>query len=301
MLTYQKHPQPLALFKSNFNTNMSYLTKPLIEIDDKTAKFLRDFNLGAGILHFIQGLLMIFLSNETTTQVLIGLPNPDIGAGSFSTTIGFENLFEFRLGPVVASFLLLSAIAHFLLVMPRINTWYRENLSRKRNYARWYEYALSSSIMICLIAILSGIADFNLLLLIFVSNALMNLFGLNIEKVNSLRQSIDPNAMTDWTEYVFAVIAGISPWIVVAIYFFTSIDRVDGQVVNGVTLQVPDFVKWIFWTLIVTFNTFAINMFLQYKKIGPWKNYLFGEKVYIIMSLTAKTILAWQVFGGTLR
>jgi hypothetical protein len=42
-------------------------------------------------------------------------------------------------------------------------------------------------------------------------------------------------------------------------------------------------------------------MFLQYKKIGPWKNYLFGENVYIILSLVSKSLLAWQVFAGTLR
>lgn len=42
-------------------------------------------------------------------------------------------------------------------------------------------------------------------------------------------------------------------------------------------------------------------MFLQYKKIGPWKDYLYGERVYIILSLVAKTLLAWQVFAGALR
>jgi len=42
-------------------------------------------------------------------------------------------------------------------------------------------------------------------------------------------------------------------------------------------------------------------MFLQYKKIGPWKNYVYGEYAYIILSLVAKSLLAWQVFAGTLR
>lgn len=40
-------------------------------------------------------------------------------------------------------------------------------------------------------------------------------------------------------------------------------------------------------------------MALQYKKVGPC--YLYGEFVYIILSLVAKTLLAWQVFAGTLR
>ena len=278
---------------------MTELTKPLIEVNEQSRKFLRNFNLGAGILHLIQGIVMVILSNDSMTQVVISLPTPDIANRMFG--VNFENFAELALGPIVASFLFMSAIAHFLLIAPGINTWYTENLKRKRNYARWYEYALSSSVMICLVAVLSGIIDFNILILIFVLNACMNLFGLSMEKHNSLRQSVDPNAPTDWTEYLYGVIAGITPWIVVAVYFFTAIDRVDGQVVEGRTLEVPDFVKWIFWTLIVTFNTFAINMFLQYKKIGPWKNYLFGEKMYIVLSLVAKSLLAWQVWGGTLR
>ena len=46
-------------------------------------------------------------------------------------------------------------------------------------------------------------------------------------------------------------------------------------------------------------NTFSINMILQYKQVGKWKDYLYGERAYIWLSLLAKTCLAWQVFFGT--
>ena len=62
----------------------------------------------------------------------------------------------------------------------------------------------------------------------------------------------------------------------------------------------PTFVYGIIASLFIFFNVFAINMWLQYKKIGPWKNYLVGEKTYIILSLTAKALLAWQVFSAVL-
>jgi hypothetical protein len=41
-------------------------------------------------------------------------------------------------------------------------------------------------------------------------------------------------------------------------------------------------------------------MWLQYRQTGPWRSYLFGESVYIFLSLTAKSALAWQVFFATL-
>jgi hypothetical protein len=52
--------------------------------------------------------------------------------------------------------------------------------------------------------------------------------------------------------------------------------------------------------LFIFFNCFAINMVLQYKQLGRWRDYLFGEKAYIILSLTAKSLLAWQVFANVL-
>jgi hypothetical protein len=41
-------------------------------------------------------------------------------------------------------------------------------------------------------------------------------------------------------------------------------------------------------------------MILQYKKVERWKDSLYGERVYIILSLLAKTVLAWLIFSGTL-
>jgi hypothetical protein len=42
-------------------------------------------------------------------------------------------------------------------------------------------------------------------------------------------------------------------------------------------------------------------MVLQYGKVSRWKDYLVGEKTYMVLSLVAKSLLAWQVWSGTLR
>ena len=54
----------------------------------------------------------------------------------------------------------------------------------------------------------------------------------------------------------------------------------------------------IFFVYFAVFNVFGLNMVLQYKGVGKWKDYLYGERVYITMSFIAKTILAWIVFIG---
>ncbi len=251
---------------------------------DKKLVGLRKFNLFMGFLHLVQAAAMYLLSNDFSIPITTSYLK---ATGAGFPTPQTETWFNLRVGPWVALFLLLSAIAHFLLASPVVNKWYNDNLKKNINYARWYEYAISSSVMIVMIGALSGIYDFSLLLALFGLNAMMNLFGLLME----LHNQTTPR--TNWTSFIYGCIAGIIPWIVIALYFYNALADASGNV--------PTFVYFILISLFVTFNIFPINMILQYKKVGPWKNYLFGEKVYIILSLVAKSLLAWQVFSGTLR
>jgi len=53
----------------------------------------------------------------------------------------------------------MSALAHFIIASPLAFPWYVKNLKRTRNYARWIEYAFSSSLMVVLIGMLPGVFD----------------------------------------------------------------------------------------------------------------------------------------------
>lgn len=182
---------------------------------------------------------------------------------------------------ILASFLLISAVAHFVIAFVR-NKNYNENLKKGMNPYRWYEYAFSSSIMIVLIAQFLGIWDLWSLVMIFVLNATMIMFGYLMEKINQYPKK------TDWSPYLLGCISGFTPWIVMAAYFIAALG-------SGET-EPPTFVYLILLIYFIMFNTFSINMILQYKGINKWKDYLYGERVYIILSLIAKTALAWLVF-----
>lgn len=245
---------------------------------------LRRFNVVMSILHFIQGVAMLLLSSDFKLPVTTSFLKFDVASQKlFPRT---ETLFDLKIGPVVAAFLFLSSLAHLLISIPTINTWYNKNLSRGINFARWIEYFFSSSLMIVIIAMLVGLYDISVLLLIFFLNGMMILFGWMMELHNQTTKK------TDWTSYIFGCIAGIIPWVVIAIYLFGAGDGEN---------KAPDFVYWIYFSIFLFFNSFAVNQVLQYKKIGKWRDYTFGEKVYIILSLVAKSLLAWQVWAGTLR
>lgn len=252
---------------------------------ENSYKKLRKWNAIMAVLHFVQGIAMLAISRDFSIPLTTTYLDFNLQANTILPVT--NEALQLNLGQFISVFLFLSAFFHFLLILPGIYEWYVKNLKNKINYLRWIEYAFSSSVMIVAIAILCGMFDLPSLILIFGLNAMMNLFGLMMELHNQTTKK------TNWTAFIFGTIAGILPWIVIAMYFFGA--------VSSVGTNIPSFVYAILVSIFLFFNCFAINMFLQYKQVGPWKDYLFGERVYILLSLIAKSALAWQIFSGTLR
>jgi Heliorhodopsin len=251
--------------------------------------YLKRFNLFAGVLHAVQGAAMLLLgvslawSRDVYTFYLKITPNPSPLPG-FTVAPDPRVLFHAtNLGAFLASFLLVSAIAHFAIVFWK-NRQYNQNLSRGWNPYRWYEYSVSSSIMIVLIALFLGVWDFWSLAMIFTLNAMMIWFGYLMEKLNQNSER------TDWSPFVLGSVSGAVPWVVLFANFTA--------LATSSSLRPPTFVYVIVGLYFVLFNVFAVNMVLQYRGVGRWKDYLYGERVYILLSLVAKSLLAWIVFAG---
>jgi len=251
---------------------------------------LKRFNLIMGGFHLVQGVMMLFLATTVIQKIVQFQPTilqyyQVFNPVTQSLEVTSRELFKLPFGILVATFLLISAMAHALIVI--FNQKYVRDLQKGINQFRWIEYALSSSVMIVLIATLFGIHDIVSLVLIFIVNAAMNLFGLDMEIINSGSEKKKVN----WGPFIWGSIAGIAPWIAIFTYMFGT----------GNLGEVPWFVWAIVGTYFVAFNAFPINMILQYLRIGKWKNYLYGERAYIILSLVAKSLLAWLVLFGAMQ
>ncbi|MCP3856368.1 MAG: hypothetical protein GY698_16760 [Actinomycetia bacterium] len=242
---------------------------------------LRRWNVGVGLAHLAQAIGILLLSNDFVIPVRALAQD-----GPPGTALTIERtFFDLRFSFAIALFLLLAAADHLLMAAPRLVGWYEANLRRGINYARWIEYSVSASIMIVLIAMLPGITNLYALIGLFAVNATMILFGLLMERINR------PDEPVDWWPFGLGCLAGVVPWIAITIALIVSQAEGDG---------VPGFVYGIFVSLFVLFNCFALNQWLQYRRKGRFADYLYGERVYLILSLVAKTALAWQVYAGTL-
>ena len=254
---------------------------------DITFEVLKKWNLRAGIVHLVQAVLMLLASQlvprirDFRLELTTAFQDYDDVQRKLVTNV--KDIGSVPIGPLVSVFLFMSAVAHLLVVSPMYFETYCDDIRRGINRARWYEYALSSGLMIVLIAMLFGCRDLASLLLILAVNACMNLFGLMMEVVNQYTTS------TDWMPFWFGCFAGLWPWIVALMYFLGG----------GNYDKIPDFVYGVFVSYAVFFNTFPINMVLQYRKVGRWADYRYGELWYVFLSLGSKSLLAWVVFGGT--
>lgn len=244
---------------------------------------LRTWNLVMAGVHAIQGVLMLILAEAIPWPLTRTRYDFDPVTETIEPIM--IDWIEIELALLVAAFLFLSAIAH-VLIGTLLYRRYVIHLSNEINPYRWYEYAISASVMIVVIAMLAGIWDLGTLVALFSLVAIMNLMGLVMELQNQIGGPID------WTPYNIGVLAGAIPWVVIAISLVGSVIASGGDV--------PTFVIYIFVSIFIFFNLFAVNMILQYRQSWRWESYLFGERMYILLSLVAKSALAWQVYFGTL-
>ncbi|MGB2567601.1 heliorhodopsin HeR [Micromonospora citrea] len=246
---------------------------------DSRDRRLRRLNVAVGLLLAAEGIVMWAASNDLALPVTASYLTADpvtLRDGTLPETV-----VRLAIGPTVAVFLLLAAVDHLVVAAPGVHRWYARTLDRRANYARWIEYSVSASIMIVLIGLFVGIRDLAAVIGIFAANTAMILFGLLMERQQK------PGA-GDWSAFWFGSLVGLAPWVAIGVYIAQP-------------PQVPTFVYAITLVQLVLFAGFAVNMALQYRQVGRWREYRFGEVVYILLSLGAKSALALLIFANVLR
>jgi hypothetical protein len=243
---------------------------------------LRRWNVGLAVLHAAQAIIVVVLASDFAITVTSSFPAGPPGSAPPAPS----SLFDVPIGAAIALFLGLAALDHLLtgtVLRPRYERGLRSGINR----FRWVEYSFSATVMVLLIGFYNGVTGIAAVIGVIGANVAMILFGWLQELMNPPGRSA-----TTMLPFWFGCIAGAAPWIIIVV---NLIGASDGQGEG-----VPGFVYGIVASLFVFYMSFGLNQWLQYRGIGRWSSYAFGEKVYLILSLGAKTALAWQIFGGSL-
>jgi len=92
--------------------------------------------------------------------------------------------------------------------------------------------------------------------------------------------------------YIFGCIVGIVPWGIIAWYVL--------EPGSGRGITEPAWVQVSTLVMLALFTGFAVGQWLQYKRVGPWVDYLFGERAYLIWTFVTKTGFALLVIIATM-
>lgn len=238
---------------------------------------LRLWNYGLAVLHAVQALLVVVLASDFAIDVTSNFPAGPPGEPAPAPEI----LFSVCIGLAIAAFLGLAALDH-LATATLGRGIYEADLKAGINRFRWIEYSLSATLMVILIGFYTGLTSINTVIAVAGANVAMILFGWLQERMNPPGRD-----STTMLPFWMGAIVGLAPWAAIVV-----------NVIGSDT--VPGFVYGILVAQFVFFFSFGLNQWLQYREVGPWSDYAFGEKSYLVLSLVAKSVLAWQIFGGSL-
>lgn len=288
----QQQQQPLLLLKTDVNFSQ---TKA------KQAVILRNLNIAAFALHlasFIAALIVsiVFSASSFQAEITTDFRGYNVNAtgpanaGPFSSTLVSKSFYP--LIWVNLPFPLITALFHgFIAFVPFIFKSYTDNVLTENNDAasnplRWFEYAITASLMTWVIMQLSGITNiFILLMLGIFGNIVLQFQGYLQEKTMAISRM---PTLTGWLLF-------LAQWITIFSYFFTAITS--ERPANVAT--VPWFVYSIIIGLFFLFSTFGLIQLARVFKFPKFMVTGYAQEIaYIVMSLTAKLFLTWNLLIG---
>jgi len=179
---------------------------------------------------------------------------------------------------LILTFIFITAVFHLALVVARKQ--YNTLVEEKNNYIRWTEYAVTATIMITVINLITGNKDFTTVLVSALINVCVMACGHLVDR-----------CMGNGDINTAALVTGLG-WALMAVEF---VPIILSFVYTAKLPDVPPFVPWVFGLMIALFSCFGV---VQALYVAGRVDYGTAEIVYISLSFTTKAVLALLVTGG---
>lgn len=259
-----------------------------VPVTESVCAQLQKYNIALALLHFgsLTGIAALSTSkwpvwvtrSASSWQPLDGSSTASCADTACRIVVEHEVAFKVHVEDLVVAFHLPAVLSHAWAALEPYIAYRNLTSTPSRVPHRWLEYSVSASIMMVCIMILTGTTDIWTLALGFTCCAATQAMGYVGE--------YDPSS---WLYFKIGCFLMLGPWVTVYYTFYDSLAR-------AVTSP-PTFVYYVVWSLFILFMCFAVvDACHRQGRIGP----IATEKWYMLLSLVAKTALAWQIFYGAL-
>ncbi|OGL29822.1 hypothetical protein A3D14_02470 [Candidatus Saccharibacteria bacterium RIFCSPHIGHO2_02_FULL_47_12] len=247
---------------------------------------LRVWNLATGLILAVQAVVLIVVGSSASVAVTNGYLTKNTlasqAAGKTVMSPATHHLFDVRLSYIIAALLLLAA-ATKLLVATIYRERYEADLKQSINRSRWLGYSLSGGLALVTVALINGVSDIATLISIFALTEILALICVLIESVKDLKKHPRIAAKLPF-------VAGITPWLVVAIYLF-------GAQIYG-SPGLPAYVYFVDASIFSLLLATAAIMWMNGHKRRKFADYIYTERACILVNFVLLSALAWQIYGG---
>lgn len=301
----------------------------LRDAERRLSREIRNLNDLPESLHYVSAAAFFFQIMQAAALVIVAFNKSDKKWFWYTSYPGLDDyegqqpqvqeIAQFSIVWLAPVFVFMSAMDHLCSLLFRDTyEWY---LKRSQNPFRWTEYSFSAALMRFVIAMLAGITDIHLLICLFTLTSMTIQGGATCEAVNAKARADDLPMY--WRPFYTAWISQIVSWGIIFSYFINSVT--EGTMSGGAAWPI----------MIVLFlldAAFAVLFSLQWLQIPPFDGtfakvpcschyndgdsfltcfllcfwclfteYAHGEIGFIILSFTAKSLLAWIVVTGVLH
>lgn len=217
--------------------------------------------------------------------ITIGYQAKDALASQTSTVLApaTHTFFDLQLRYIVPAILVLSAL-YGLLNVTKFKARYARDLKAGMSAMRWVYLGITFGLMVEVAGMLSGISDLFVLKLMGGLTVIMAEVSLIAEREN--KGAKKPVKVT----YALSLLAGILPWVLL-------LASALGTLVYGIERYSWQVYALLFG-LVITLVLLWVNEWKQFVGKGPWKEYLFAERNYIVIDMVAKAAFALILIAG---
>jgi hypothetical protein len=186
---------------------------------------------------------------------------------------------------MLVAFFAITALFHLFYYLSR-DGLYESLIENHNNYLRWIEYSITSTLMLYSIAMLCGVKDTNLYLMLGAVNVVMVAQGQIIE--TAVR-----DGSSWWVPMVSSFVLLIAQFVIIMRDYFNRLNAARAYSEshpNATKQRVPAWLTFMVIVLFIFFSCFGfVNLYSAYK--GDALEYETTEKMYLILSFLAKASL----------
>lgn len=270
---------------------------------NKLTTAIIQINTLAAALHLSSALLILWISKdvwmapiyvEITTWEYNATNDTSCAPCYIETTLHYRHTLNVMLLVVLAG--ITSGWMHLLSITLSPVTDLLRHIQSGKNYFRWIDYSVSASFMIIVIAVLCGIYNSYILLLMFFIQMSLLIYTILIEDdlaETYIKRKDGKRTRALWSLGFTALIYIICIWVPILVSFYRT--------VYYSPIETPYWVGIIVWVIFGIFCGFPVIMYkyLIWNKNGDVTTNMFlQELAYICLSFTAKLSLMWMLYSG---